>query len=207
MARNSRVLVGIVAVVALIAAAIWFTTRDDSRGEPRPAAAVHVTSASSGGFAFSGAQSGTEVIAPADRQLAPGVSGMTLEGKLPDVAPAAGRIVVLNFWASWCAPCREEMPGLEQTYQEFAGRGVDIVGINVNDAKSAAVALATDLNITYVSIYDRQNVVAKSINGYPSQALPTSIVVDRSGRVAAVYLGPLTPQRLQAILDILLLEV
>ncbi len=206
MAKNSRALVGIAAAIATIAAATWFFTRDDSRSEPRPAAAVHVTSPPSGGFTFSSAQSGTKMIPPADRLLAPGVSGKTLEGEPFDVGPAAGRVIVLNFWASWCAPCREEMPGLEQTHQKFTGRGVDIVGINVNDATSAAVALGTDLKVTYPSIYDRQNVIAKSIHGYPSHAIPTSIVVDRSGRVAAVYLGPVTPQRLQAILDTLLSE-
>ena len=208
MAKTHRAIVGIAAAIALIAGATWFITRDGNGtgNEPRPAASVRVTTPAGGGFTFSAAQAGTELIPPTDRRLVPGISGKTLVGKPFDTGSTAGRVLVLNFWASWCAPCREEMPGLEQTHQEFTGRGVDIVGVNINDGKSAARALATDLKITYPSIYDRENVVAESIKGYPSQAIPTSIVVDRSGRVAAVYLGPVTPQRLQAILDTLLSE-
>ena len=80
------------------------------------------------------------VIPVADRQRAPVLSGTTLDGEPLDVGDLRGQVVVLNFWASWCAPCRAEAPTLDEVATRTAAQGVRFVGVNVKDERSSAQA-------------------------------------------------------------------
>jgi cytochrome c biogenesis protein CcmG/thiol:disulfide interchange protein DsbE len=98
-----------------------------------------------------------------------------------------GRVVVLNFWASWCAPCREETPLLQRWQRRLAGRGGTVVGVDVLDVDSDALRFARKFGVTYPLLRDRDGSAARrfGVVGYPE-----TVVLDRYGRVAAIARGP-----------------
>jgi thiol-disulfide isomerase/thioredoxin len=95
--------------------------------------------------------------------------------------------VLLNFWASWCAPCRAEMPAMERLYREFKGKGFEIVAVNVKDKRPAALAMAKDLNISYPIMMDPQGEAGLL---YGAWGMPTTYLIDRRGAVLARLFGP-----------------
>ena len=97
---------------------------------------------------------------------------------------------MLNFWGSWCAPCRVETPEFQQVYTEVAGRGVEFLGRRREGRPSSwRSAFVTSKGITYPSLFDPAGEVALAFRDYPANAIPSTIVLDRQGRVAAVYTG------------------
>jgi len=116
-----------------------------------------------------------------------------------------GRTVVLNFWASWCVPCREEMPNLERAWREFRGRGVTVLGLNVADDYDEAAAFLKQLAISYPNVYDPEQT---RLNAYRVTGLPTTIFIDEEmlarARVSGGYRGPRGYEDLRRqILDLL----
>src|SRR5437764_9139576 len=110
-----------------------------------------------------------------------------------------GKIGVINFWGSWCGPCRREQPLLEQLSKEYAGRGVQFLGINERDQKAAALAYLDEFKVTYPSIYNPDSSIA-----YPFKVryMPHTYVIDRNGRIAAEIIGALfTESDLKDVLD------
>ena len=141
---------------------------------------------------------------PASRGRATGISGDSLlhEGRTVGLDDYAGKIVVLNIWGSWCGPCRAEMPQL-QAVQEQTGAAV--LGIDVRDDRDAATDFVRDRGVTFDSIFDPPGRTLAALRGYPRNTVPSTLVLDRQHRVAAVYLttirvSELAPviQRLQA---------
>lgn len=130
---------------------------------------------------------GTEMIK--DRKPAPQVQGTTLDGKPFDLAGYKGKIVVVNFWASWCAPCRAEAPSMEKIYQANKSSGVEFVGIDIKDGKDNAQAFARTFKITYPSVFDQAGRIALSFRGIPPNAVPSTLIIDRQGNVAARAIG------------------
>jgi thiol-disulfide isomerase/thioredoxin len=115
-----------------------------------------------------------------------------------------GRVVVLNFWASWCAPCRREMPVLERTWRAYRDRGVTIVGIDVRDAPRDARAFVDKYNITYPIVRDEREVLVERLSADP---LPQTFFLGRDGRLAGdEVLGEINAEELTARLDDLLEE-
>jgi cytochrome c biogenesis protein CcmG, thiol:disulfide interchange protein DsbE len=115
-----------------------------------------------------------------------------------------GRIVVLNFWASWCAPCTREMPMLERTWQKYSDRGVTIVGIDVRDAPPDARAFVNEFDITYPIVRDEEEILVQRLGADP---LPQTFFVGRDGHlVGNEVLGEMTEEELTARLDGLLEE-
>lgn len=109
----------------------------------------------------------------------------------------AGKVVVLNFWGSWCPPCRAEAPDLEQAATALAPAGVQFLGINVKDTKSAAADFLVSKQVGYPSIYDPSMRTLLAINGYPASGIPSTVVLDRQGRVAHIWLKEITdPQQM-----------
>jgi len=102
-----------------------------------------------------------------------------------------GKTVVLNFWASWCVPCREEMPNLERAWQEFHARGIVVLGINVADDYDEAAAFVRALAITYPNVFDSEQT---RLNTYRVTGLPTTFFIDPQmqirGEVPGGYVGP-----------------
>jgi peroxiredoxin len=133
-----------------------------------------------------GAQAATATVeyAPADRAAAPDVSGELLDGGRWDLASARGTVVVVNFWGSWCPPCRAEIADLEATYQATKARGVTFLGIDVRDDRDKARAFLAG-RATYPSLFDPASRLALAFE-VPPNAVPATLVLDRAGRVAVV---------------------
>lgn len=130
------------------------------------------------------------VLAADQRQPAPDITGETLDGTTFTLADHLGEVVVLNVWASWCAPCRAEAPILEEVWQETQSLGVQFVGLDTRDSDAAARAFVDRFGITYPNIVDRDGRLQLRFGGsLPPQAIPSTVVVDRQGRVAARALG------------------
>lgn len=136
---------------------------------------------------------------PAARGAAPGMSGESLlhEGRQVGLADYAGQVVVLNIWGSWCGPCRTEAPDLEFVLDQTRAQGVAMLGIDVRDFdRSAAADFVRDRELSYDSIYDPPGRVLAALSGYPRNVVPSTIVLDREHRVAAVYLTTIRPSDL-----------
>ena len=113
------------------------------------------------------------------------------------VSLAGGRPTVVNFFAAWCVPCRQELPLLERASQRSAG-AVSFVGVDVNDSRTAATDLLDGAGVTYPTGYDPDRSVA---GRYRLQGMPTTVFVDADGRVAGVTRGKLTAAELDRRLD------
>src|SRR4051812_33281965 len=159
-----------------------------------------------GEFRFvAGTPPGT-VIPGAKRASAPSFSGTLLDGGRFRSATLDGKVAVINFWGSWCPPCRVETPEFQQVAAEDSGRGVDFLGVNVKDDEQLANAFLTSKGITYPSLYDPRGEVALAFRDYPANAIPSTIVLDREGRVAAVYTAAVLQNDLRKVLDSVLRE-
>ena len=159
-----------------------------------------------GEFRFVAGTPGGEVIDEGDRASAPQFTGVLLDGSDFDSSSLSGDIVVLNFWGSWCAPCRLETPEFQEVYDEVSADGVSFLGINVKDDRQLARAFLDDKGITYQSVFDPRGEVALAFSDYPANAIPSTIVLDRDGRVAAVYVAAVAGEELRQVLDTLLAQ-
>jgi len=133
-----------------------------------------------------------EVIANEDRQEVEPFTGELLQGGSFDSASLAGKVVVYNVWGSWCAPCRKEAPVLKRVSEETEKLGVRFVGINVRDNDAAARAFEDNYGIEYPSITTDTSTDAMLAFGpaLPPSAVPSTMVVDAQGRLAARIVGP-----------------
>jgi peroxiredoxin len=163
--------------------------------------------ANGGEFRFVAGTPAGEVIPPGERASAPAFSGTLLGGGSFDSASLAGDVAVLNFWGSWCPPCRVETPQFQQVYDEVKDEGVQFLGLNVKETdQQFATAFVASKGITFPSLYDPKGEVALAFRDYPANAVPSTIVLDREGRVAAVYTGEVQQDDLRAVLASVLAE-
>ncbi|MGY5884385.1 TlpA family protein disulfide reductase [Modestobacter lacusdianchii] len=160
----------------------------------------------SGEFDFTGSTPLGQVIPEAERRSAPSFAGELLDESEFDSASLAGDITVLNFWGSWCAPCRLEMPEFQTVYGEVKDENVQFLGVDVKDQRQLAQAFVDSIGVEYPSMFDPRGEVALAFRGFPANVVPTTIVLDRSGRVAAVYIATVSEDDLRAALDTLLAE-
>ncbi|MFG1955373.1 TlpA family protein disulfide reductase [Micromonospora sp. NPDC048830] len=137
--------------------------------------------------------------APDQRSAAPKLAGELLTGGSYDVATARGQVVVLNFWGSWCAPCRAEADDLEAVHQATKGSGVTFLGINVQDNRDKALAFEEG-RVTYPSLFDPPSRLALAFDISPT-TIPTTVLLDRDGRVAVVIRAAVTREKLQPIVE------
>jgi cytochrome c biogenesis protein CcmG/thiol:disulfide interchange protein DsbE len=126
-------------------------------------------------------------------ELAPDFSLPTIDDTTVRLADLRGRPVLLNFWATWCAPCRVELPLLQAAYQPDAD-GLIVLGIGVRESPEAVIAFATNLDLGFPLLLDQEGRVS---DVYQVRGLPTSLFVDRDGLIAVRHIGPLD----QAALD------
>ena len=138
--------------------------------------------------------------APGERPDAPSLAGTTLTGSAFDVAQHRGKVVVLNSWASWCDPCREELPVLVPLSKAVNPADITFVGLDVNDTASAAAARVKEFGIPYPSIVDDGAKKLSMIPGVPPGAIPSTVVIDRHGRIAARVIGAVKPGVLDPVL-------
>lgn len=168
------------------------------------------TSERYGGGGNSGYISGDGVsteIAPADRGEPLEFSGETYEGEPFSAAEQRGEVLVLNVWYASCPPCREEAPDLQAIHEEYAEQGVQFVGINVRDTAGPARAFEETYGITYPSLPDLDAEIMYALRGQVApNAVPSTLVIDRKGRVAARISGAADPSVLRAMIDRVLAE-
>lgn len=127
---------------------------------------------------------------------APAVAGVEIGGGRFSWKRELGHVVVVNFWASWCAPCAVEAPNLSTFAWHERGKGVDVVGVVFNDTVSSAGAFATHYGSLYPSIIDPGGTIA---NSYGVTSPPTTYVIDAKGRVAATLLGAVSVAQLDQV--------
>ncbi|MEU0844161.1 TlpA disulfide reductase family protein [Streptomyces sp. NPDC005962] len=167
------------------------------------------TSGGSADTKFVQGKGGVDTVAKGDRHEAPELSGKTLEGKPLDVADYKGKIVVLNVWGSWCAPCRAEAPNLAKVAKDTKAKGVQFIGINTRDSNRApALRFEKAFKVDYPSLYDP---IGKLMLRFPKgslnpQAIPSTIVLDRDGKIAARALTPLSEDSVRKMIDPLIAE-
>jgi DsbE subfamily thiol:disulfide oxidoreductase len=129
----------------------------------------------------------------------PSLSGETLEGEPIDAGVYGdGRILVINVWADWCAPCRREQPLLVDLAERYEDRGVRFLGINYQDDRDAARAWVEEFDVPYPSLFDPSGKTAADL-GYP--ALPDTYVVDRGGTIRWVVFGETTREQLSGLIE------
>ncbi|ABC29389.1 Thiol-disulfide isomerase and thioredoxins [Hahella chejuensis KCTC 2396] len=97
-----------------------------------------------------------------------------------------GQVVLINFWASWCGPCRQEMPILEDIYKKYEKFGFTIFAVNVDEDSSLANEFLKDTKVTFPILYDNQNKVSRL---YDVKAMPTTVIVDRNGNMRYLHKG------------------
>lgn len=144
-----------------------------------------------------------------NRAGAPEYGGMTDAGVQVASSEYAGRVVVVNFWYAACGPCRAEAPDLEELHQKHKDNGVSFLGVNTLDQPENALAFARKYGVTYPSIMDGETgEVRLAFSGQASpSAVPTTLVLDKQGRVAARFLGQiLAPSSLDTVIRELVAE-
>jgi len=156
-----------------------------------------------GEFRFVAGTPSGEVIPEGERGTAPEFSGTMLEtGDFFHSSKLVGQVAVVNFWGSWCAPCRVETPQFSEVAKDYLTAGVQFLGVDVKETdKQFALAFIDRFHIGFPSLYDPRGEVALAFRGYPANAIPSTIVLDQKGRVAAVYTGTVTEQNLRTVID------
>jgi peroxiredoxin len=97
-----------------------------------------------------------------------------------------GDVVMINFWATWCGPCRQEMPLLNDLYTRYNRVGFSLLGVNIDDDSSRALEMAEELGVSFPVLFDDRKEVSKL---YQVEAMPVTVLVDREGKVRHVHLG------------------
>ena len=156
---------------------------------------------------FVGASYSSAYYAPGSRPTAPRVSGTTLTGAKFSLAAQRGSVVVLNFWGSWCAPCRREAPDLAALATYFKTRHVRFVGDDVQDSPANALAFERTFNIGYPSLNDPGEQVALAFHGaVPPVGIPTTLLIDRTGHIAGRMVGEVSYRGLRSLIAKVLAE-
>lgn len=149
---------------------------------------------------------GTTTFAPDERAPMPPISGTTADGTRLDLADNHGKVVVLNSWASWCAPCRDEIGGFVALSKAADPADVAVVGLNVKDDPAAAADFAKEFGLPYPSIVDAEGTLLPTIPGVPPASLPSTVIVDREGRIAATIVGPADQTELSTLVESVVTE-
>ncbi len=136
------------------------------------------------------------------RHLVPDFTATSLTGTAITFGSYRGKVVVVNFWGSWCDPCRQEAPTLAVVAEQYRSKGVSFLGVDVGDTPENALAFTRSVGITYPSVNDSGYAVTQDFSQVvPISSTPTTIVVDRTGHVAGYIYGPATYSALSTLLS------
>jgi len=142
-----------------------------------------------------GSTVGVTMYPAGQRPTIPDLTGSTLDGRTVTLSGLRGHVVVLNTWASWCDPCRAESPALARVARQTSALGVRFVGIDEQDGADAARAFAASAGTTYPQLVDRDGALLASLRVVPTSGVPSTLVLDPTGRVAARVIGPIDEAR------------
>jgi peroxiredoxin len=119
-------------------------------------------------------------------QAAPDFSLKSSTGENLRLSEYRGEVVMINFWATWCGPCRQEMPLLDELYSRYERVGFNLLGVNIDDDSSRAMKMVADLGVSFPVLFDARKEVSKL---YQVNAMPVTVLVDRDGNVRHVHHG------------------
>ncbi len=189
------------ALAVALSAVLLLSACSDNAGADRPG----IGSTPEAGFV--GGDGTITVIAADERVAAPALTGTTVDEQPYDMADDKGKVLVINVWGSWCPPCRKEAPELVQAHERLtAGSGsseVAFVGIDTRDpSRAAAKAYQRKFNVPYPSVYDPSGTLLLGFaDSLPPSAIPSTLVIDEQGRVAARVLGGITAATLEDLVQ------
>jgi len=130
--------------------------------------------------------SSTSALAVELQQSAPDFTLKSLGGENLRLEEYRGKVVLINFWASWCGPCRQEMPILDQIRQRYQGAGFEVLGVNVEGKDPKARKVAERLNVSFPLLFDESQQVSEN---YDLQGMPFSVLIDRNGQIMYIHKG------------------
>lgn len=140
---------------------------------------------------------------PVDNGLAPDFSLTGFDGRTVTLSELRGQVVIVNFWASWCLPCREEASYLEMTWRKYMDQGVVFIGVDYADTEKEALAYIQEFDITYLNGPDLQTRISQAYN---IQGVPETFFIAKNGELRGVQIGPLASPQLDNKIDALLRE-
>ena len=141
---------------------------------------------------------------PREAGLAPNFSLTGFDGRTASLSDLRGKVVIVNFWASWCPPCREEAAYLEQTWRKYQAQGVVFIGVDWVDTQKEALAYIKEFDITYINGPDTGTKIA---DDYRIKGVPETFYVAKNGELRGVHIGPLQSPELDEKIEELLKEV
>lgn len=144
---------------------------------------------------------GTSDIGVQEGNKAPDFALKTLDGKEMKLSDMAGKKVILNFWATWCPPCKAEMPHMQEFYEEQKDSGIEILAVNLTTAEKNSDdigAFLKDYGLTFPVILDSLGEVGQT---YSALTIPTSYIVDSSGIIRKKIVGPMDKEMMQELMD------
>lgn len=142
-------------------------------------------------------------LGPIKEGPAPDFTLTSFEGDNLTLSDLRGRVVVINFWASWCPPCREEAAYLERTWRKFQDQGVVFIGVDYVDTETEALAYLDEFDITY---FNGPDVGTRISQAYHLQGVPETFFIGKGGELRGLKVGPLFPPELDERLEELLAE-
>ena len=117
---------------------------------------------------------------------APDFALKSSSGKNLKLSEHRGEVVMINFWATWCGPCRQELPLLNRLHEQYRKAGFTLLGVNIDDSPDAAQTMAKKLGVTFPVLFDTEKRVSRL---YDVNAMPSTVLIDRDGKVRYIHLG------------------
>lgn len=133
---------------------------------------------------FVSASTFAAVLEPAKSPVAPDFTLAQYQGGNLKLSEQRGNVVLLNFWATWCGPCRTEMPELDKLAKKYAELGVVVIGVNVETEDNGVKAYLSDIPVSFPILLDVNNIASKA---YDVQAMPTTVIIDKDGKVRSLH--------------------
>jgi cytochrome c biogenesis protein CcmG/thiol:disulfide interchange protein DsbE len=140
---------------------------------------------------------------PVESGMAPNFTLKSFDGRTLTLSELRGQVVIINFWASWCPPCREEAAYLEATWRKYKDKGVVFIGVDWVDTEKEALAYMKEFDLTY---FNGPDIGTRIAQAYNIQGVPETFYVAKNGELRGVHIGPLKSPELDDKIDELLAE-